>query len=82
MDHRGRAYDNIFIERLWRSVKYENVYPKEYATPREARIGIKEYLKYYNKERLHQSLDYHTPAEVYLQEEKNTYSRTIKSDLK
>ena len=70
MDHRGRAYDNIFIERLWRSVKYENVYPKEYATPREARIGIKEYLKYYNKERLHQSLDYHTPAEVYFQEEK------------
>ena len=69
MDHRGRAYDNIFIERLWRSVKYENVYPKEYATLREACIGIKEYLKCYNKERLHQSLDYHTPAEVYFQEE-------------
>ena len=67
MDHRGRAYDNIFIERLWRSVKYENVYPKEYATPREARIGIKEYLAFYNEERPHQSLDYRTPAEVYFQ---------------
>lgn len=67
MDHRGRAYDNIFIERLWRSVKYENVYPKEYTTPRETRIGINEYLNFYNKERPHQSLDYRTPEEVYFQ---------------
>lgn len=46
MDHRGRAYDNIFIERLWRTLKYENVYPKYYETPWEARIGINEYLHY------------------------------------
>lgn len=65
MDHRGRAYDNIFIERLWRTVKYENIYPQEYGNPREARIGINRYMKYYNHERLHQSLDYHTPEEIY-----------------
>lgn len=65
MDHRGRAYDNIFIERLWRTVKYENIYPQEYENPREARIGINKYMEYYNHERLHQSLDYHTPEEVY-----------------
>lgn len=67
MDHRGRAYDNIFVERLWRSVKYENVYLREYATPREARIGINEYLRFYNEERPHQSLGYRTPKEVYFQ---------------
>ncbi len=65
MDHRGRAYDNIFIERLWRTIKYENIYPQEYENPREARIGINKYMEYYNHERLHQSLDYHTPEEVY-----------------
>lgn len=65
MDHRGRAYDNIFIERLWRTVKYENVYPQEYDNPREARIGINKYLEYYNHERLHQSLGYRTPKELY-----------------
>ncbi len=65
MDHRGRAYDNIFIERLWRTVKYENVYPQAYDSPREARIGIGKYLTYYNNERPHQSLGYKTPTEVY-----------------
>lgn len=65
MDHRGRAYDNIFIERLWRTVKYENVYPQEYNNPKEARIGINKYMKYYNHERLHQSLGYRTPEELY-----------------
>ena len=65
MDHRGRAFDNIFIERLWRSVKYENVYPREYDTPKEARIGIKEYFQFYNQLRPHQSLKYHTPEEVH-----------------
>lgn len=65
MDHRGRAFDNIFIERLWRSLKYENVYPNEYLSPREARIGINEYFKFYNNARPHQSLDYHTPQEVH-----------------
>ena len=68
MDHRGRAFDNIFIERLWRSLKYENVYLREYENPRAARIGINEYLRYYNDERLHQSLKRHTPAEVHFRE--------------
>jgi putative transposase len=66
MDHRGRAYDNIYIERLWRTVKYENVYLKDYESPREARIGIREYLDYYNRVRLHQSLKARTPEAVYL----------------
>ena len=65
MDHRGRAYDNIFVERLWRTVKYEDVYPKAYETPREARIGINSYMRYYNHERPHSRLGYRTPEEVY-----------------
>ena len=65
MDHRGRAYDNIFVERLWRTVKYEDVYLKNYERPRDARAGLDEYLYYYNNARYHSSLDYRTPAEVY-----------------
>lgn len=65
MDGRGRAFDNIFIERLWRSVKYEEVYLKDYETVMDAVTGIGSYLDLYNRERLHQSLGYHTPAEVY-----------------
>lgn len=65
MDHRGRAYDNIFIERLWRSVKYENVYLNEYNTPRDARIGINRYLSFYNTERPDLSLAYSTPISIY-----------------
>jgi putative transposase len=65
MDGRGRALDNIFVERLWRSVKWEEVYLQDYTTPREARIGLTRYLEFYNHERLHQALDYRTPAEVY-----------------
>ena len=65
MDSKGRALDNIFTERLWRTVKYEEVYLKEYASPREAREGLRAYLRFYNEERLHQALDYGTPAEVY-----------------
>jgi putative transposase len=67
MDGRGRATDNIFIERLWRSLKYEDIYIKEYATPREARKGISNWLNLYNHYRPHQSLDYQTPAGVYFQ---------------
>lgn len=67
MDGKGRALDNIFTERLWRSVKYEEVYLKDYASPREARQGLGQYLTFYNQERPHQSLDYRTPAEVYFQ---------------
>lgn len=65
MDGRGRALDNIFTERLWRSLKYEEVYLKEYGSPREAREGIARYMTFYNNERIHQHLGYKTPAEVY-----------------
>lgn len=65
MDGRGRAFDNIFNERLWRSVKYEEVYLKDYETPKDARLGLGSYFKRYNEKRLHQALDYQTPAEVY-----------------
>lgn len=65
MDGKGRATDNIFTERLWRSLKYEEVYLHEYTSPRQAREGISRYLNFYNTERPHQSLDYQTPAEVY-----------------
>jgi putative transposase len=67
MDGKGRALDNIFVERLWRSVKYEEVYPNDYASPREARAGLSRYLAFYNHERPHQALNYQTPAEVYFQ---------------
>ena len=65
MDGKGRVFDNIMVERLWRSVKYEEVYLKDYQTPAEAKLGLGRYFKLYNNERLHQSLDYRTPAEVY-----------------
>jgi putative transposase len=65
MDGRGRALDNIFTERLWRSVKYEEVYLHEYASPREARQGLSRYFEFYDHERPHQALAYRTPAEVY-----------------
>jgi putative transposase len=65
MDGRQRAFDNIFTERLWRSVKYEEVYLHDYANPKEACHGLTRYFGFYNHERPHQSLDYQTPAEVY-----------------
>jgi putative transposase len=65
MDGRGRFYDNIFIERLWRTVKYGNIYVQEYQTITDVRIGLKEFFDFYNTERIHQSLKYQTPWEVY-----------------
>ena len=65
MDGRGRCFDNIFTERLWRNVKYEEVYLKEYQTPKEARQNLDQYFKDYNYERPHQSLNDKIPAEVY-----------------
>ena len=65
MDGKGRALDNIFTERLWRTVKYEEVYLKDYASPREARTSLTDYLDFYNYRRLHQALDYQTPASIY-----------------
>jgi putative transposase len=65
MDGKGRALDNVFVERLWRTVKYEEIYLKDYATGAECHGGLKSYLRFYCEERPHQSLDYRTPVEVY-----------------
>lgn len=65
MDGRGRAMDNIMIERLWRSVKYEEVYIKDYESVADARSGLREYFHFYNEERLHQSLGYRTPRAIH-----------------
>jgi len=65
MDGRGRAQDNAFIERLWWTVKYENVYPKDYADGHALHRGLERYFDYYNNERKHSKLDNTTPAEVY-----------------
>ena len=67
MGGKGRALDNIFTERLWRTVKYEEVYLKDYQTPKETRLSLSQYLKFYNEERPHQALDYRTPAQVYFE---------------
>ena len=67
MDGRGRALDNVFVERLWRSVKYEEVYLKDYQTVGQAVAGLSTYFDFYNSRRLHQSLEYRTPEAVYLQ---------------
>ncbi|MDY0144340.1 MAG: IS3 family transposase [Bacteroidales bacterium] len=65
MDGKGRALDNIFIERLWKSVKYENVYLNVYETGLDLYKGLSEYFEFYNYERIHQSLDYETPSKIY-----------------
>ena len=64
MDGRGRAFDNIFVERLWRTVKYEEVYLKDYRDVPEARHGLGRYFPFYNEQRIHQALDYRTPRDV------------------
>lgn len=74
MDGRGRCMDNIFTERLWRSVKYENIYIKSYGNLEEARAGLTEYFNLYNNDRPHSSLDDHTPAEVYFNKISNKLS--------
>ena len=65
MDGKGRAFDNIFVERLWRTVKYEEVYIHSYQTVKEAWLNLEKYFHFYNKERLHQALKYKTPEEIY-----------------
>jgi putative transposase len=67
MDHRGRAFDNIFTERLWRTIKYEEVYLKSYQTVMEAKENMGTYIAFYNNKRLHQSLGYKTPREIFEQ---------------
>ena len=65
MDGKGRATDNIAIERFWRSAKYENIYLHEYKTIKELKNGVAEYIEFYNHRRFHQSLNYKKPMEVY-----------------
>jgi len=65
MDGRGRWMDNVFIERLWKSVKYEDIYLKAYGSIPEARVGLTRYFEFYNRVRRHQALDRRTPDEVY-----------------
>ena len=65
MDSKGRAIDNRIIERFFRTIKYENIYPYEYSSLLQVKKGIGEYIQFYNYRRLHQTLDYLTPAEVY-----------------
>lgn len=65
MDGKGRAFDNIFVERLWRTVKYEEVYVKDYGDMDQARDSLGDYFEFYNQVRLHQSLAYCTPWEIY-----------------
>lgn len=67
MDGKGRAIDNIFVERLWKSVKYENIYLKAYKNGVELQKGLEEYFVFYNQERFHQSLNYQTPDRFYAQ---------------
>jgi putative transposase len=67
MDGRGRAIDNVFIERLWRSVKYEEVYLRDYVDGWQAEASLVAYFRFYNEERIHQALGYRTPADVYAQ---------------
>ncbi len=66
MDGRGRAADNIFVERLWRTVKYEDIYLRDYETLAQVQAGLGTYFAFYNGERRHQSLGYQTPDQVYL----------------
>ena len=66
MDGRGRALDNVFIERLWRSVKYENIYLYDYVTVPQLEAGLRSYFTFYNHERPHQSLGYEVPVNVHL----------------
>jgi putative transposase len=68
VDGKGRAIDNIFIERLWRTVKYENVYLQAYDSALSLYNGLKKYFEFYNNERFHQSIDYETPSQMYYKE--------------
>jgi putative transposase len=77
MDGVGRAFDNIMVERLWRTVKYEEVYLRDYETPAEARLGLGRYFRYYNHQRRHRSLDRRTPASVYGLAEPATVQRAL-----
>lgn len=81
MDGRGRAMDNIFTERFWRTIKYEEVYLKEYSSVRDAERQIGNYISFYNTERPHQSLGYKTPAHRYFQKQKIGLKAEIKEKI-
>ncbi len=72
MDGRGRVFDNIFVERLWRTVKYEEIYLKQYQTVFEVRDGLAKYFLFYNQERIHEALGYRTPYELYVKNRMKT----------
>lgn len=74
MDGKGRALDNVFVERLWRSVKYEDIYIHDYRTIPEVRVGLKSYFEFYNTKRPHQSLGYRAPELVYWEGRKGEYA--------
>ncbi len=65
MDGRGRALDNVFIERFWRSLKYEDIYIRDYQTPCSLRYGLEAFVQFYNHQRPHQALDYQTPYSIH-----------------
>lgn len=65
MDGKGRALDNIYVERLWRSLKYEDIFLNDYESVPDLRRGVARYFRFYNSRRFHQALDYQTPDEVY-----------------
>ena len=81
MDGKGRALDNVFVERLWRSVKYEEIYLADYDSPRAAHLGLARYFEFYNHRRPHQALGYRTPAEVYLRARPSTPKQPITTTI-
>ena len=81
MDGQGRVTDNIFVERLWRRVKYEEVYLKDYASVPEAVDNLRAYFLFYDQERSHQALGYQTPAAVYLAGERRRQGHCRRSDF-
>ena len=82
MDGRGRALDNVFIERLWRSLKYENIYPADYRDGQALHGGLQRYFRFYNTHRPHQALDYRTPSLVYRASLHSTNSTTLVSPFR
>ncbi len=79
MDGRGRCFDNIFVERLWRTVKYEEVYLKEYVNVWETEVSLRNYFDFYNYRRPHQSLEYKTPFEIYQTDLKTRENKGVKT---
>jgi len=75
MDGKGRCLDNVYIERFWRSLKYENIFIHDYKSVTELKHGISRYMQFYNTVRFHQSLEYKTPDEVYYEDQQQAVSQ-------